>query len=225
VRYKGTSVPRMSASGYDSNNDAWSVHDPNVGLLFRGNRFTSTQPVRQWITPQILPMAGRQDWSVDYTGGYLMPGDNLVASGVMSALASDNSFNLPEDDTLYFPILVAGETVRMTGFTNAENNGKATVVSRTPTKLVVTKTLTDEDPASGVVRMQCQTLPAELERRCLDTVKFWFITITRDMSITNERLGDWIAGYASASFLAADNYGLPPTVTAGLQNWTRVGNA
>lgn len=218
VRYKGVVVP--PASGFDSDS-GWRMQDPSAGFLFRQDLFTSTQPRQTWIETDIVPQQGRQDWHTDYTGGYLMPGDNLVASGVMSAAAADNSFNLPEDDDLYFPIIVAGETIRTSGFTESANNGKHVVVSRTPTKLIVSSVLVDE-PASGVHRLTCQTLPADLERRCLDTVKSWFLWIKRDTSITSERLGDWSASYASAPFLAADNYGLPPIVTAGLQRWVRV---
>lgn len=221
VRFKGAVI--SPASGFD-NDGGWSVHDPVAGMLFRQDLFTSTQPRRTWIETDIQPMAGRQDWHVDYTGGYLMPPDNLIASGAMSASASDNSFNLPDDVDLYFPIIVAGEVVRTAGFTNPVNNGKFTVVSRSRTKLVVTSALTDE-PASGVHRLTCQTLPADLERRALDTIKFWFITIKRDMSITSESLGDWSAAYASAPFLAADNYGLPPIVAAALNRYARVGSA
>lgn len=218
VRYRGTAV--TPASGYDSSL-GWSIHDPDAGFLFRPALFTSTQPRQTWIETEIVPMAGRQDWHVDYTGGYLMPGDNLVASGVMSAAAADNSFNLPEDDDLYFPIIVAGEVVRTAGFTEASNNGKHVVVSRSRTKLIVASALVDE-PASGFHRLTCQTLPADLERRCLDTIKNWFLWVKRDMSITSESLGDWSASYASAPFLAADNFGLPPMVAAGLQKWARV---
>lgn len=221
VRFRDNII--APASGFASD-AGWSVSDPDVGLLFRQDLFDSTQPRRTWINTEIQPMAGRQDWHIDYIGGYLMPGDNLVASGTMSAAASDNSFNLPEDDELYFPIIVAGEVIRTTGFTESANNRKHTVVSRTRTKLVVASTLVDE-PASGIHRLTCQTLPSELERRVLDVVKFWFITIRRDASLTSESLGDWSAAYASAPFLAADNYGLPPTVVAGLQKWARVGNA
>lgn len=218
VRFKANVI--SPASGVD-NIGGWSVHDPNAGFLFRPALFTNTQPMQTWIETEIQPMAGRQDWHVDYTGGYLMPGDNLVASGVMSASAADNSFNLPEDDDLYFPIIVAGEVIRMSGFGESDNNGKHTVVSRTPTKLVVASTLAEE-PASGITRLTCQTLPADLERRALDTVKNWFLWLKRDPSITSESLGDWSAAYASAPFLAADNYGLPPIVAAGLQKWARV---
>jgi len=218
VRYKGDVV--SPASGFDQD-AGWSLHDPSAGFLFRQDLFTSTQPRRTWIETEIQPMAGRQDWHIDYTGGYLMPGDNLVASGTMSAAAADNSFNLPEDDDEYFAIIVAGEVIRTSGFTDPANNGKHTVVSRTPTKLVVASTLVDET-ASGFHRLTCQTLPADLERRCLDTVKSWYLWVKRDTSITSERLGDWSAAYASAPFLAADNYGLPPMVTAGLQKWARI---
>lgn len=218
VRYKGVAVP--PASGFDQDS-GWRMQDPNAGFLFRQDLFTSTQPMRTFIETEIVPQQGRQDWHIDYTGGYLMPGDNLVASGVMSASASDNSFNLPEDDDMYFPIIVPGEVIRTSGFTDAANNGKHTVVSRTPTKLVVESTLVDE-PASGVHRLTCSTLPADLERRCLDTVKSWFLWVKRDTSITSERLGDWQASYASAPFLAAESYGLPPLVVAGLQKWARV---
>lgn len=218
VRYRGNVI--APASGYETS-FGWSIHDPDAGFLFRAAVFTSTQPIRTWIESEVIPEAGRQDWHVDYTGGYLMPGDNLVASGVMSALATDNSFNLPEDDDFYFPIIVAGEVIRTAGFTDAANNGKHRVVSRTPTKLVVASVLADET-ASGFHRLTCQTLPADLERRCLDTVKNWFLWVKRDMSITSESLGDWSSSYASAPFLAADNFGLPPMVAAGLQRWARV---
>jgi hypothetical protein len=208
----------------DSDSSGWMINDAEAGFLFREDRFDDTPARDTFITSSVAPMPGVKAWAVDYVGGYLMPGDNLTASGVMSAsIESDGThgFNLPEDDDLYFPILVAGDTVRTAGFNNAANNRRHTVVSRTRTRLVVSSILVAE-PASGVASLTCQTLPGDLERRAIDVVKQWFLSVTKDMSITSESVDDWSAAYASAPFLAKDNYGLPPIVVAGLEKWARV---
>jgi hypothetical protein len=221
VRYRGLEVEEAA----DTDDSAgWMISDKDAGFLYRGDGFDPTQPTRTFITTEYAPGPGARAWEVDYVGGYLMPGDNLTASGVMSISVGDDGsygFNLPDDEDLFFPLLVPGDVVRTAGFNNTSNNRRHTVVSRTRTRLVVSSILTVE-PASGVATMQCQTLPGDLERRALDTVKQWYHSIARDATVTSESIDDWSASYASAPFLAADNFGLPPLVAAGLQRWARV---
>lgn len=209
VRYRDAAI---NGSGY-------SVYDAEAGFLWRDDGWTQSEVMTPWLTAEIRPsQPGRLDWAVDYIGGYLMPADDLVCSGTLSANALDNSFNHADDD---FPLVITGEYIRVTGMPTSANNGRHRVISRTVSKIVVGSTLTTET-ASGIARLYTRNLPPDLERLCKMTIKDWWFTLTRDMTMTAESIGDWSAQYASAPFLAKDNYGLPPVVVAGLRRWTRV---
>lgn len=58
-----------------------------------------------------------------------------------------------------------------------------------------------------------RTLPHDIERACIDTVKAWYSAKERDPAITEERLGDYQVSYAQ---------GLPAPVAQLLTSWRRV---
>lgn len=207
VRHEGTAVTD------------WEYYDKEAGFLFRECRFDDSRATDVWINRSPAPMPGKHAWQVDYLGGWLLASDNITPSGTLSADAADNSLNLGGDDT--FPILASGENISVTGFATSGNNGRMRVVSRTPTKLVVTATLASE-VCSGVARIVCANAPNDLERYCLMTVKAWYLNEQRNEAVTSERIGDWQAAYASEPFTAKDNFGLPPVVVAGLTRYIRI---
>lgn len=208
----------LEASGY-------SITDPDAGFLYRDDTWDDTSRKQQWITSERAHEPGRQDWHVDYIGGYLLPNDDFVASGICTA--SGSTFSLPaEGETDAFPILVSGERIRFAGFANDDNNGTFIVVARTRSSVEVEGTLVHE-VASGSVSITTRlygnrVLPRDVERYALMAVQSWYHAEQRDVTKTSERIGDWSASYASEPFTAKDNFGLPPIAVAGLARYQRV---
>jgi len=58
-----------------------------------------------------------------------------------------------------------------------------------------------------------RTLPHDIERACIETVKAWYSAKERDPAITGERIGDYQVSYAQ---------GLPTSVVQLLTPWRRI---
>lgn len=209
----------ISPSGYD-------IVDAAAGLLYRRERFDSTQPIQQWLTASRVNMKGAQDWQVDYMGGFLMPEDDFSASGICSVLADDQSFNLTSADR--WPLLVSGERISIDGFNEEENNGTFIVISRTDQKLIVSSSLVTES-ASGAVDVIVSligntVLPRDLQRMVLAEIKDRFLSEERDSQLTSEKIGDWAATYAGRlqSESSSDDSGFSAKTAAALRRYQRV---
>lgn len=183
VRFDGVSV------------SGWYVSDPDSGFLFYQNRWADTRQWNQWIERDPAVMPGNQDYEFEYTGGYILPGDDISPSGVTAANAIDSSFELVGTDTT-FPILVSGEYVRVTGFALPSNNGRFKVVRRELQKLYVEATLVDEQP-SGVVNFVSRNLPFDIEGAAVMEIKARYLSQRRDPSIKSESIGDWSTSYGN----------------------------
>jgi hypothetical protein len=209
---------------YDTAVSGYSVADAEAGFIIRPDRFAETRPYTTWVnTDPDVASQGERAWAFDYIGGYLMPGDDMLPSGIMSALAVDSSFNLTGVDTMEtrFPLLVSGEYVVVAGFSISGNNGRFRVLSRTPSKLVVAGTLVDEMP-SGVLSLRCRTLPRNLEGYAIEELRARWDRATRDPSLTSERIGDWGASYDNPANKDAEGLGgLSPRVARGLERYVR----
>lgn len=195
-----TPVPRAAVTGVrfgDTTVSGCTITDEKAGFIYRRECFADTRPVRQWIERDPVSMPGSPDWEFDYSGGYVLPGDDIVASGTCVANAADNSFELVGTPD-YFPILVSGEFITVVGFATTSNNGRFKVLGRTPTKLFVGSALTQEAP-SGVTVVACRNLPPDLEGAVVVEVKARFRSQRRDPSIKAESLGDWSATYGGSA--------------------------
>ena len=155
-------------------------------------------------------------YTVTYTAGYLLPDDDM-SSQTISASAVDNSFN---DSARGFPLLVAGDTIETSGFTNAGNNGVFTVVSRTASKVIVSATLTTEAAAASNKSFIVRTLPRDLERAAIDTVKAWYLSRKRDTTILTKKIGDLQITYQGNNFKPGPR--LPEAIQELLKPWKRV---
>src|SRR5690606_4848216 len=122
------------------------VSQPNAGFIFKPGGFANTRPVETWIEPEFAIMPGQPRYDFYYSGGYLMPGDDVIAPSGEATVSDDGYFELTGDEE--FPILVSGESIVVTGFTNDENNGRHTVLSRTASRLYVASTLVGETSVS-----------------------------------------------------------------------------
>lgn len=215
VRFRDTPM-----SGYD-------VADPDAGFIYRLDGFADTRVYTQWVERELdVRSRGDAAWAFDYIGGYLMPGDDMyVAPSGISAIAADSAFELTVVDGSEnrFPLLVSGEYVRMMGFTTSANNGRFRVLRRTPGQLVVAAVLTDEANAE-IVTVNCRTLPRNLEGLALVELRARYFALTRDPSLTSEKIGDWAGSYVTptgADPNAANFGGLIPKVARELDKYTR----
>lgn len=140
-------------------------------------------------------------WEVDYWAGYLMPSDDISSSAV-SALASDNSFNLSSGQ---WPYLRAGDWVKVAGFTlETVLNTRHKVASRTATKLIVETAIASDDPntsPNNTITVQVQTLPGDLERACVLLVLDALEPSAADAAglvKVSERVGDLAVSYSES---------------------------
>jgi len=184
------------------------IIDADAGIVAREKVFESTQAHRADLTVQAINYQDLPDWSFDYTGGFLMPGDNIINDVNISASSVDNSFNFSG----VFPLLVAGEAIKVTGFADPANNGTFPVVSRTGAKIIVTATLVTEAAGPGI-NMTVETLPASLQHAAIEIVTSMFNARARSRDIKAESIGDHSTTYVEGSGI------IPATTARALGRW------
>lgn len=198
------------------------VYSADGGILYHGDGFDDTRPVRQWIEAHIENDLSRQAFTVAYTGGFLMPGDDVLASGTLAVVAS-GTLRLTEGE---WPILVSGDVIRTAGFTNAANNRRLTVQALNDLDVIVAEPLVDED-AGAVVTVRVRTLPASLAGAAREAVRDRYLARNRDSQVVSEKIGDWSATYrggagSSAATAEVNDGGFGPIVARKLQPWMRI---
>ncbi len=219
-----TPVVRFDALRYKDdtlNPSGYVLQDPEAGFLYNEDGWQNDQPIQQWIMPEIKNEKGPNNYSADYTGGYLMPDDDITASGIAVVTASDSSFNLPGTGQNYWPLVASGESIIVAGFADDANNGTFVVTSRTRTKLTVAASLVDAT-ASGVQTFRMRNLPRDLESLCIQAVRFEYYANQRDPGVKSESIGDWSASYVAGTADERGNSGLPAKVEEGLTKWLRI---
>lgn len=166
----------------------YSIEDSGAGILYRQNGWTWTVGAGWELTEVLRVYEMHPSYSVSYIGGYLMPSDDIVGGANISVSGVDNSFN---DSASGFPLLIPGDTIRTSGFTNSGNNGRFTVVSRTAAKIVVSGTLTTEAGSAETIKnIAVRTLPHDIEMACLETIKIWYLNRATDPSVLSKSVGD-----------------------------------
>lgn len=222
------SVSAVSLSGTTYTD--YSIEDVDVPTLYRQGGWAWTSQYDPGFSGwQSWPGVGfpiskseQPDWSISYVAGYILASQGLYAVATVSASQVDNSFN---SSVSGFPsMLVAGDIIQTTGFTNSANNGRF-IVSGTPTtaKIVVTSTLvTESAPASSTVTFEGPTAArpvTAIERACIDTVRSWYLTRKDDVRVVEKQIGS-----ASLRFNERTNpneMGLPVSVAGLLRPWVR----
>jgi len=184
------------------------IINADAGIVARNKVFESTQAHRADLTVQPINYQDLPDWSFDYTGGFLMPGDNIIGDTTISASSVDNSFNFSR----VFPLLVAGDAIKVSGFTDPANNGTFTVISRTATKIIVSATLVTE-AATPAINMTVETLPASLQHAAIEIVTSLFDARARSRDIKAESLGDHSTTYIEGGGV------IPKATERSLSRW------
>ena len=108
---------------------------------------------QEWIMPNVVitaapnPVSG-PGFIPQTISALLAIGEDRVAANIVTSFdTTDDSINTSAAN---FPMLYAGAEVFISGATNASNNGKHTVVSRTASKIVVSTNLTTELAGASV---------------------------------------------------------------------------
>lgn len=133
--------------------------------------------------------------SVDYTAGYLLPGDDRAALVTVSVNGPTNTFHttaLANDLLHNFPLLTAGDLVTTSGFASAANNGLFTVVSSTRTDLVVSGGTLVTAAAGASIALAVSTLPNDIQEACVNSVSAAYLN--RQFSLSGPRVMDTGAG-------------------------------
>jgi len=196
----------------------FSVLDAEAGILYRegGWRWTIQTGFRDdaiAVTSPIPSVGFEQpDFTVEYSAGYLLPDDDRTGT-TYSFATSDNSIN---DSGAKLPLLAAGDSVKVTGATNAANNKTFTVSTRTASKLVLTGGTLVTEAAGAEVKLAVRTLPYSVEQACLIAVLGLWKAQTSDPRIRRQRVGD-----AELEFGMDTQTGLPSDAVAILRPWKR----
>jgi hypothetical protein len=213
----------VTGIGYDSPLDLTDgrvgIRDGAAGVLWRENGWPNDSPWSTRLTTDQGPLLGQATWTVRYTGGWLVPDDDLPGAGV--TVAVDGTLTLPSGVTA--PLLVPGDVLRLSGFA-AGTDGPHLVTARTASTITVGSTLVAGTGDAGA-RIAVRNLPAGLERVAFDALLHWASARGRDTGVTSERIGDWAATYGSRENAALDTQAstlLPRAVLNGLRKWERV---
>lgn len=203
-----------------------SIEDGGAGFLYRQagfdwtvQRYGGLLSVGGWLD-QGMPIPGSEEpnWSIVYTAGFILPGQDRANAYTVSASSADNSFN---DSAGNFPALLkSGDIIETAGFTGAGNNGRF-VVTGTPTtaKIVVDATLTTEAANTSNHSVLVKNLPGDIERGCLEIVKSLYSLRATDSSIVEKSAGPMRLRYSEGK--ATEQLGLPPSAIGLLNPWVR----
>jgi hypothetical protein len=175
--------------------------DAGAGLL------SLTQPLSPWS-----PTWGASI-QIDYTAGYLLPSDTLTSNAI-SAQASDNSLN---HSAAGFPLLVPGDVLTVAGFLAENNNGTATVVSRTASTLVIEGLTLVDAAAAQDITLTLSTLPDDVEGACVCTVRSLYLQ--RQWQLTGPRV---IQAEGGTQFLSVPSGALPKEARELLRPYQRI---
>lgn len=208
----------------------FALDDPKAGLIYRqlGADWTRQFGVAElggWDTGQGLttyPVPGSEAalYSVAYWAGYLLPGDDVLSTG-LSAAVTTNTYALASGT---MPLVIAGDVITVDGFTTAANNGLKTVVSRTASTIVVSETLaTDAAEPNQARGIAVRTLPADVEEAAIQTVVAWYTARGRDPQVQSRTIGDLSVTYRDPAEIEGESSGaLPYTAVSGLIRYVRV---
>jgi hypothetical protein len=206
-------TPTITFEG-DSVTD-FSVENPGAGILYRkrGWVWTAVLAANTFIDQAMPDSEDPTKWVATYTAGYLLPDDNYSAITI-SVDDTDDSFN---DSASAFPLLGAQDRIKVSGFSDAANNGTFTVVSRTAAKVVVSESLTTE-AAGDQVTMDVGNLPKDIRKAAEETVKSWYRQRKGDPAVVSKRVGDLSIEYGDEG-----PESLPPKAIWLLQPYVNLG--
>lgn len=195
----------------------YEVEDGRAGHLYREDGWPSRDAVRAFLTLSPVPGQGPRDWAVEYAAGWFLPCDDYGPVATIAATAATKT--LTDSAGGFSPLLVPGDVIELAS-QNSLNTGRRTLVSATPTTLVVQEPLQDE-AAGEAITVRVRTLPRDIERACIETVAAWRAGQGRDPSIASKRVADTTITYRGGADADTGPRQLPPRVLGLLTPWVR----
>lgn len=204
-----------------------TIQDAEVGTIYRKGGFDWTAQRFAGLGASMrgldfgtpLPLQEEPLWTVDYTAGFIMPGQNLISVATVSVALADQSFN---DSASGFPALLkAGDVIETSGFDNAANNGRF-LVSGTPTaaKIVVTGGALVLEAAAAGRTVLVQSLPSDVEQATIETVVSMYANRATDGNIVEKQAGLMRLRYSEQG-ANQQHVGLPGVAASRLRRWLR----
>lgn len=193
----------------------FTVESRESGMLYRKLGWIWTAALGWNLTERYLARSEDPEFTVAYSTGYLVPDDDVASQG-LSATSATKTFSLASGT---MPLVTAGDSIVTAGFTTAGNNGTFTVVSRTASTIVVSEALADEAANSDIRTIAVRTLPGDIEKATLETVKAWYVGRQRDPNVVSKSVGDLSITYAQPQNLPST---LPFPAVALLGPWVRL---
>ena len=106
----------------------YKIRDEGAGIIFMETGWVENVHVSRDITVNRLPFPGDTDYSLVYTGGFLLPGDNVILDTAITSNIAGKTFTLTSGK---WPLLVDGDKITFAGFSDTGLNVEFTVASRT----------------------------------------------------------------------------------------------
>ena len=196
----------------------YSIDDAKAGFLYRRCGWWWTAQRYAGLTgggsylDQGWPMVRQEEprYTVAYTAGYLLP----YTATTISAAAADNSIN---DSAGLLPSgAVAGDTVTVSGFATAANNGTF-VLGTAPTTskwILIGNTLVNEAATPAVT---VSGLPGDLEKAAIEATKSFYSNRADDSDIVEKAAGPMRLRYSEGG----GTVGLPAVCVGLLAPWVR----
>lgn len=119
--------------------------------------------------------------------------DSAFSAATVDAAAGDNSFN---DSGSGFPTLVAGQWIRVAGFTEAANNGWFEVVSQTAAKIIVTGGTLTTEAVGDTITISDSTIVNGTTKKSF-TFEKYFSDVTQYYSLNGCRIDSLSLAIAS----------------------------
>lgn len=207
------------ANGQDPITDAVRESD-EAGMLYRKVGWLDTTQLGWGLSATLIPNTADPLYTVTYSAGYLLPGDDVESDGGLSVDGPSRTFLLGDGS---FPLtLVGGDRVYVQGFTLAANNGWFTVAANgvAAGALTVAETTLQTEPVDeGLRTVAVSTLPADVELSARETVRSMYTSRTRDSEVQSKSVGDLSVTYRDRG---TTTEGLPVECLKRLGPWVRV---
>ena len=194
----------------------YEVEDARAGHLYREAGWETRDAVRSFLAQSPIPGQGPRDWAVEYFSGWFLPGDDYTAATISAQAATKT---LTDGAAAFPPLLAPGDVIELVSDASV-NHGRRTVVSASPSEIVVQESLADES-AGAPITLRVRTLPRDIERACIETATAWWAAAGRDPGIASKRVADVTINYRDEAATGAGVGHLPPRVLWLLTPWVR----
>lgn len=201
----------------------WRILDPDAGILYKPDGWLETRGFSWFISEQRLPNTDQLDYAIDYVGGYLVRADDIASRQISVAAATKAYVGSG------FPLLVPGDQIEASGFTDPANNGWKTVVTADAGTITVAEALVDEavPTSTGPERqIRVRTLPESVEQATIEAVKAWWLARRRDRDVIQRSVGDLQVSYQRNVRATAtgdtEPEALPVSALGLLRPWARI---